>query len=310
MTISILLAKEIIKLFIIMIAGYTLVKTNLLKASDSKSISVILVYLVTPCVIINSFQVKYTQEIQKGLVLAFVAAILIHILFLVLTALLKKPLQLNVIEKATVIYSNAGILVIPLVNELLGSDYIIYSSAFIAVQLILLWTHCKMMLCEDERIEWKKILFNINILSIILGLFLFIFHITLPSDVQDIFDQMGNMIGPLGMLLAGMVIAEVPLSSVFALKRNYVSTILRLILYPIFSLLLLKAMSSFYTMTHMKEILLTVYLASITPACATITSMAQLYDKDASYSSSLYVLTTLLSILSMPIMVYLYELFI
>ena len=59
-----------------------------------------------------------------------------------------------------------------------------------------------------------------------------------------------------------------------------------------------------------KAILLTVYLAAITPACATVTSMAQLYDKDAAYSSSLYVLTTLLSIITMPIMVGLFEAFI
>lgn len=299
--------EEIIKLFVIMFMGYAVVKAGLMKSSESKSVSVIMVYLVIPCVILNAFQVEYTPDVQKGLLLACAAAVAVHILFLLLTAILKKPLHLDVIERATIIYSNAGILVIPLVQELLGQDYVIYSSAYIAVQLILIWTHCKNMLCEEDKLEWKKVLLNVNIISIIAGVVLFIFRIQLPSGAQDVLNMMNNMIGPLGMLLAGMVIAEVPLQTVFTRKRSYLSAALRLLIYPVFVLILMKIIQTFVGIQDSKQILLTVYLASITPACATVTSMAQLYDKDAAYSSSLYVLTTLLSIATMPVMVGLFE---
>ena len=307
MQISLLLMEEIIKLFVIMFMGYTVVKAGLMKSSESKSVSVIMVYLVIPCVILNAFQVEYTPDVQKGLLLACAAAVAVHILFLLLTAILKKPLHLDVIERATLIYSNAGILVIPLVQALLGQEYVIYSSAYIAVQLILIWTHCKNMLCEEEKLEWKKVLLNVNIISIIAGVVLFIFRIQLPSGAQDVLNMMNNMIGPLGMLLAGMVIAEVPLKTVFTRKRIYLSAALRLFIYPVFVLGLMKVIQTFASIQDSKQILLTVYLASITPACATVTSMAQLYDKDAAYSSSLYVLTTLLSIATMPVMVGLFE---
>ena len=290
-----------------MFMGYAVVKAGLMKSSESKSVSVIMVYLVIPCVILNAFQVEYTPDVQKGLLLACAAAVAVHILFLLLTAILKKPLHLDVIERATIIYSNAGILVIPLVQELLGQEYVIYSSAYIAVQLILIWTHCKNMLCEEDKLEWKKVLLNVNIISIIAGVVLFIFRIQLPSGAQDVLNMMNNMIGPLGMLLAGMVIAEVPLKTVFTRKRIYLSATLRLFIYPVFVLGLMKVIQTFASIQDSKQILLTVYLASITPACATVTSMAQLYDKDAAYSSSLYVLTTLLSIATMPVMVGLFE---
>ena len=152
------------------------------------------------------------EEIAKLFVimlLACVAAVLVHVLFLILTAILKQILQLDAIERATVIYSNAGILVIPLVQELLGQEYVIYSSAYIAVQLILIWTHCKNMLCEEDRLELKKVFLNVNIISIIVGVILFICKIQLPSGMQDVLDMMNNMIGPIGMLLAGMVIADI-----------------------------------------------------------------------------------------------------
>ena len=310
MQISLLLMEEIAKLFAIMLMGYAVVKAGLMKSSESKSISVVMVYLVIPCVIIDAFQVDYTADVKKGLFLACAAAVLVHVLFLILTTILKQALQLDTIERATVIYSNAGILVIPLVQDLLGQEYVIYSSAYIAVQLILIWTHCKNMLCEEDRLEWKKVFLNVNIISIIVGAILFIRKIQLPSGVQDVLDMMNNMIGPIGMLLAGMVIADVPLKTVFTKKRNYVSTVLRLIIYPIFILILMKMINTFAGVNDSKQILLTVYIASITPACATVTSMAQLYDKDAAYASSLYVLTTLLSIVTMPVMVGMYEMFV
>ena len=76
------------------------------------------------------------------------------------------------------------------------------------------------MLCEEEKLEWKKIFLNVNIISIIAGIVLFLFRIKLPAGVQDVLGMMNNMIGPLGMLLAGMAIAEVPLKSIFTKKRN------------------------------------------------------------------------------------------
>lgn len=307
MQISLLLMEEIIKLFVIMFMGYAVVKAGLMKSSESKSVSVILVYLVIPCVIIKAFQVDYTPDVQKGLFLAIAAAVAVHILFLLITVPLKKIFQMDVIEQATSIYSNAGILVIPLVQELLGQDYVIYSSAYIAVQLILLWTQGKNMLCEEEKLEWKKIFLNVNIISIIAGIVLFLFRIKLPAGVQDVLGMMNNMIGPLGMLLAGMAIAEVPLKSIFTKKRNYLSVAFRLLLYPVLGLFLMKAIQIVVNLENSSQILLTVYLACVTPACASVTSMAQLYDKDAAYASSLYVLTTLLSIVTMPVMVYLYE---
>ena len=299
MQISLLLMEEIAKLFAIMLMGYAVVKAGLMKSSESKSISVVMVYLVIPCVIIDAFQVDYTADVKKGLLLACAAAVLVHVLFLILTTILKQVLQLDTIERATVIYSNAGILVIPLVQDLLGQEYVIYSSAYIAVQLILIWTHCKNMLCEEDRLEWKKVFLNVNIISIIVGVILFVCKIQLPSGMQDVLDMMNNMIGPIGML-----------KTVFTKKRNYVSAVLRLVIYPIFILILMKVIYTFAGLNDSKQILLTVYIASITPACATVTSMAQLYDKDAAYASSLYVLTTLLSIVTMPVMVGMYEMFV
>ena len=112
----------------------------------------------------------------------------------------------------------------------------------------------------------------------------------------------------MGMLLAGMAIAEVPLKKVFCTPRNYLPVFLRLLGVPLVIVLLLWAVHASLWIPDGKSILMTVYLSAITPACATVTSMAQLYDRDASHSSAIYVLSTLLSILTMPLMIGSFEL--
>lgn len=109
------------------------------------------------------------------------------------------------------------------------------------------------------------------------------------------------------MLLAGMAIAKVPLKKVFCTPRNYLPVVLRLLVVPMVVLLLLSVTHASTWIADGKAILMTVFLSAITPACATVTSMAQLYNRDAAHSSALYVLSTLLSIITMPIMIGLFE---
>ena len=243
MQISILLAQQIAQLFLILIMGYTVVKAGLLKASDSKVLSVLMVYLVCPCMILNAFQIEDTPDIRRGLVYAMIVAAAMHVVLLAFTALLRCPLKLDVIEQVNTIYSNAGALVIPLVQALLGSEYVIYSCAFIIVQTVLICTHANACLQGSFSFQWKKLLENVNILAILAGMLLYLTHWQLPGMLQNTVTNMGSMIGPIGMLLAGMAIAESPLKKVFCTKRNYLVAALRLLVCPLVILLLLWQMA-------------------------------------------------------------------
>ena len=208
MSISILLAEKIAQLFLILLMGYLVVRVGLLKPEDSRVLSVIMVYLVMPCMILNAFQIDNTPEVRTGIAYSFVVAGIMHLLFLALTALLKKPLKLDVIERCAVIYSNASALVIPLLEATLGSEYVVYSCGFIIVQLVLLWTHASSLLQGSSALDWKKVLTNINMIAIAAGALLYWFRVVLPAPLQNTMSTVGNMMGPMGMLLAGMAIAK------------------------------------------------------------------------------------------------------
>ena len=307
MQISILLAQQIAQLFLILIMGYAVVKAGLLKASDSKVLSVVMVYLVTPCVIINAFQINDTPEIRKGLLYSMAIAAAIHVVLLGISALLSRPLKLDAVEQVNVIYSNAAALVIPLVRALLGDEYVIYSCAFIIVQLILLWTHASSLLQGNRALDWKKVFSNINMIAIAAGALLYWFRVALPAPLQNTMSTMGDMIGPMGMLLAGMAIASSPLKKLVLTPRYYLTVFLRLILYPMVTLGLLWLLKAQTWIPDGKAILMTVFLSGITPVCSALNSMVQLYDRDMEESGALYVLTTLLSIVTMPMVIAVFE---
>ena len=139
--ITLQLLQQIIVFFLMMSCGFTVVKCGLIDAKSSRTFSVICIYIIMPCVMINAFQIEYSRSIRNGFLLAVAAAILIHIFLLVFVQIIGKPLKLSVVEKESIIYSNSGNLVIPLVTVVLGEKWVIYASAFLSVQMILMWTH-------------------------------------------------------------------------------------------------------------------------------------------------------------------------
>lgn len=303
-----ILINKIISLALIMAMGWLLVKCRILEADASKSISRLTLYLVIPCVTITAFQVDYTPEVQNGLLLALFTAAAIHLFLILATGLLKRMLKLDPVEQLSVMYSNAGNLVIPLVSAVLGKEWVIYTSAFNAVQIFLFWSHGKAVLCGDRGFQPKKIFGNINMISILLGLLLFLTGIRLPSQLQDSADSVGNMIGPLSMLVTGMLIGKLDLGQLVRYKRVWLITFLRLILMPLSVVLLVKYSGITTLIPGGKDVLLVTVLAAVTPSATSITQLAQVHDKDAQYACAINVITTLLCIVTVPVMIALYQL--
>ena len=305
--ISLLLMKQIGELFLMMLMGFIVVKAKLIKAEESKSLSIVSLYIIMPCVIINAFQIEYSESVKNGLILAFIAAILIHIVLLILIKVFEKIFNLDAVEKVSVIYSNSGNLIIPIVTSVLGKEWVIYSSAFLSVQLIVLWTHGRMVLCGDKKIDFKKILLNVNIISILLGILFFITRIQLPNMIKETMGSVSVMIGPISMIVAGMLIGNMNLKQIFSYKRVYLINFLRMILCPAIILLILKYSGLANFSSDGKMILLISLLATITPSASAITQMSQIYGKNAEYASAINVVTTIVCIITMPIMVWIYQ---
>ncbi len=310
MNISILLMQQIVQLFLMIFMGYLIVKTGLVRDDDSKVLSKIILYLIVPCVIINAFQVDYTTDTVKGLLIAFAASVMTQVILLVVISVAGKLLHLNEVEVSSVYYSNSGNLIVPIVTFILGQEWVLYGCVFMSVQLVFLWTHCKKIISREASYDWKKIILNINMLSIFIGVILFFTKIRLPEIIGNTLASVGTMIGPASMIVTGMLFAGMNLKQIFANKRVYFITFLRLIAVPLIALVLIKFSNLASFSADGNKIMLIVFLAIITPSASTVTQMCQVYGNDSRYASAINVMTTLLSIITMPVMVMLFQMII
>lgn len=296
-----LLLYKIFQLFLIMILGFVLVRAKLVKSEDSAVLSKLSLYLFMPAVIINAFNVEMTNDIVMGLIIAFFVAVLIHIVLLVLDCVFKKLFKTTNVERASIIYSNAGNLIVPIVTYVFGEEWLIYSSAYLIVQLVFLWTH-GVRLFSDKKISLKEILLNINMLAVISGFVIMFFGLRLPNFIGEITSSLGAMLAPAGMIIAGMLAASVDFGKMLKNKRLYVVMMARLVICPVIIMFLLKGISLIVRIPDVDTVMLISYLASITPTASTIMQFSQIYGKDSYYATAINAVTTIGCIITMPLL--------
>jgi len=269
--------------------------------------SVLLLFLFFPCVIIYSFQVDFTEQVKQGLLLGTAAAIVIHALFLGICKSLEKYFGMDTVEKCSVIYTNSGNLMIPLITAILGPEWVIYTSSFMVVQLVLFWTHLKSEMAKETQMDWKAVITNYNMIAIMIGSVLLVTGYRLPAPVNDALGGLGSMVGPSAMIIAGMLLGEIDFKKLMSYKRLPLVIVFRLVIVPLFCLVLLKycGMASFAK--NGDVILLITLLACSTPSATTVVGMASLFGEDAEYASAINVATSTLCIFTMPVIVALYQ---
>lgn len=299
-----LLLYKILQLFVAMAFGFILVKCGVLKSDDSTVLSKISLYVLMPAAIINSFNKELTPEVARGLGLAFITAIIIHAVLFVLDFIGKKYFHTTSVERASIMYSNAANLIIPIVSFVLGDEWVVYSCAFMSVQLVFLWTHGIKLF--SDKLNLKKIIFNVNLISIAAGALIMFFGLKLPVFVSDITSSFGSMLGNVGMVIAGMMAAKIDYKTTFIRPRLYLVLTLRMLIYPLITLGIVKVILACVSIPNAESILLISYLASITPSAATVMQFARLHNTEPEYSAAINIITTVVCVGTMPAFVALY----
>ena len=308
------LVSKILSLLVLVGAGVVLVKTKLLKKEDSVALSKISVFLLSPCVIVSSFSMEVDGKAGQSLLLCFFYAILANFLFLFLGTLLRKPLHLSPVEEMSLEYTNCGNFVLPIVASVLGEEYLLYVSAYITVYNLLVWTHGihlfqgKAEQTKEERSKenaFLKILFNPNILAILFGVFLFFTKISLPAPISLAISDLGKMIGPISMLITGIILGSMSFKKILSYRRIYMVTAFRLLFFPFIYLLLISVLSRIDGFLDNPVLFLVTFLSAMAPAAANVSQFAILYGKEEEYASCINIFTTLCTIFSVPILVYL-----
>ena len=337
MEVSWLLVQQIASMVLMGLAGYGVGKLKLITGEQSRVLSCMCIYLAVPCSLMTSFNTAMEADKLNGLLLALGAAVLLHLLYLALNGLMNRSGHgLAPEEQASVIYNNAGNLILPMVMAIPGQEYVIYTSVYILVQNILMWTHGQKLMGGAQQFDWKKIVTTPAIAAILAGFFLVAlirvfsspFRLALklllntllgflalgavrrlPGPLVTAMEGLGSCMAPLSMLVIGILFSELDLKRVLCQGRIYWVAGLRLLVYPLLSMAVLLALRVLWPHSDGDNVLLVSLLCAIGPAASAITQMAQLYhNPNSGYVSSINVLTTLLCAVTMPVMVLLFQL--
>ncbi len=303
--IAIPLAEKIGELFLILFATAALVKTGVLKAETGKVLSKLSLWFVTPCVIFNAFQKELMPQVREGLLIAAGLAVVFEALFFLISAVLRRAWKATEVERASVMFTNVGNLIIPLVSFVKGEDWVIYTSAYILVFNVLFWTVCVRMFDTQSAPSLKKVVLNPNILAIAAGLITLFTGLKLPEPLTLAFSDVAGMIGPLSMMITGTVIGGMTLRGMFANRRVFGVLFFRMVLSS--GLAVAAAALAVKLVPLDRDLVLIPLLGALAPSASNINQLAILYNKDAPYASAINVLTTLSCIAAIPLWVMAFE---
>ena len=288
--------KQTAVMFLLMAIGWALFRGGKITKEGSRDLANMLLYIILPCAIINAFCTPYTREKSLQLLYAFGLGLAALLLSILVSRLLfpKRP-----IDHFGAAFSNAGFMGLPMIQAVLGSEAVIYSAPFIALLNLFQWTYGVSVLTgRKDGLTAKKILTNPILLSLILGLVCFKANITLPAVLSTTVSSMAAMNSPVAMVVLGIYLAQTNWRTLFTDWHLYQNAAVRLLLIPGLTAVLFCLLPP-----TMQEARMALLIVACAPVGANVAVYAQLNHLDYAYASKSVCLSTLFSIITIPLMI-------
>ena len=292
----ILLLRQILQMFLFAGMGFLLYRFGKITQEGSRTIGNILIYLSLPAVIINSFLMERTSERIAGIIISGGCAALLLLMSATVSHFVFRKDGIAAFAGA---FSNPGFFGVPLIVTCIGKDAVFYVAFFIAFLNIGQWTYGVSALNgKPIRIGFslQKILSAPFTIAILVGMILFLTQISLPEIISGCLSTVAGLNTPLAMFTVGIYLAQTDIHKMFVRKRLYMISAVRLLLIPIIAMLLLSLLPT--SLYQMKMALL---LAIACPVGTNVAVYAQLHNQDYSYAAETVVISTMLSVLTMPL---------
>lgn len=319
-------------LFLMMIPGILLKKCKLCSDGFGKGVSNLVLYIAQPALIFLAYLKAFDAEVLKNCVIVLILSIVAHCVFLLALLFYKKTTEdrRRMLRFAT-IFSNAAFMGIPLITAVLGAEYTIYASIYNITFNMFLWT-LGVHICTSNNVlddgtvlkseaSVKKALLHPVTIAAVLGIACFLLTKYIPiheyingdylrAERVDIIysdiiykplQNIANLVAPLSMLVLGLRIADIDFRGFFKDKHMYLFVLLRHIALPAVVLLAMWGLK-LAGMQITKEVFKVIVLMASAPAASSATMFAEKYDCDAAYVSKIVALSTILSIVTMPIL--------
>lgn len=297
MTLPLTVLKQTLTMSLYIAMGFALFKGKKITLAGSKDLATLLLWLVVPAMLINSFCVPYSAEKLREFGVSFLLGLLALLLSMGLSALLFRK---DALENLAVAFSNAGFMGIPLVKQSLGEEAVFYLVGFVAAINLFQWCYGLFLLGgQKSKGSWKGVLTSPVVLGSLIGFLIFVTGLgdKLPGVVDGALKGVAAVNAPLAMIVLGVYLAQTRLQSLITTPRLYLLSGARLALIPLVTL------AVFTLLPVSTPIRLTVLIAASAPIGSNAAVYAQIYGRDYPYACKAVAQSTVLSILTLPLMV-------
>lgn len=285
-------------LFLLVAAGVVLRKKGILPEGAKSILTDLVIYLILPCNIINSFFIEFNLDILKGFAVILTIAGLIQIGCLMFAKVFynREPESRKKVLQYGTVCSNAGFMGNPIAEGVYGAEGLMYASIFLIPQRIVMWSAGVSYFTEspDRKTVVKKVLTHPCIIAVYIGLVLMITQLPLPPFLQNTIRSVGGCTTTVSMVLIGAILAEVEPGSIldWGIVRY---AFIRLFLLPLLVYVCCRAF-------HVNPLLsgVSVLLTGM-PAGSTTAILASKYEGDYIFATKCVVVTTLLSLVTIPL---------
>ncbi len=302
MELAMITFKQVMLMFILIMAGYFCVRLGAVKKEAKEHFSDLLMKLVIPCMILDSYFSEFDPAVAGNIFVAFaLAAVMI-----LLGAVISFPLTRKLAESDrpmlwfACIFSNAGYMGFPLIQALFGEEGMIYASAFLSVFNILVWTFGVVIAGGKvaPREVVKKDLTTPAIIAVAFGLVMYFARIPVPEMIKAPITLFGDMNTPLAMFITGMIMASANLVDFIKNKTIWWILLVRLLLIPIVML----ALIAIIDLDGMPASVCLILEAA--PTAAISAGFAVEYRYNAELIAGCVVVSTIMSIITLPLVAY------
>ena len=295
--------QTMLKLFLLLILGFVLFKCHIFDEYTNKKISALIVNVASPMLIISS--IAGVEGNDKSIVFLMIGAgILMYIGFIILGKIINRifpfPKKDWPVYECMVVFANTGFMGYPVLLDVFGQEAVFYASLIHMAFNFFVYTYAIMCLTKGDDSEFKlnfKQLLTPGIILIFVGIFIYLFDIQLPSVLMDTINSVGSLTAPLSMMMIGSSLAVYPIKDSFTDWRSYVFAFVRLMIVP------------FVTMIMCRLLHIDAYYANITiitnamPVGSMVLMLATQYNANVKIVTRNIVVSTLLSVITIPIVV-------
>lgn len=296
--------KSVISLFLIMLVGVYGSKKNIITTEINKGLIDILLKIALPFMIIASFVFTYDNTIKANVFKTFYYSIICYVIVAIISYILVFPIKE---DKRTIlhfanVFTNTGYIGFPILYAMYGSEAVIYGSIFNMFFVIFLWTYGIILFRGHiDKKELKREIIvaitNPSVIAVLIGLLIMIFDIRIPDLLLTSIKSVGNITGPLSMIIVGAILAKVEFKNYLKDWTIYYGIVTKLIIIPVLLYLISVLIKDTSIVADS-----VIVLASM-PAAAMTSILAESYNKEKDYATIIVLMTTLFSIITIPFLI-------